>query len=228
MAGSITADNVFLSLLAGVLPALFWLWFWLREDKKNPEPRGLILKTFLAGMVSVFPTYLVQQAFSGHVRYEYLIIFIWPFTEEIAKYVAAYLSAMRSKDFDEPIDAIVYTITAALGFAAAENFFFLVKPEFSILSLITANMRFIGATLLHLLTSATVGSFLALNFYKDRIHKQIGLIIGLLTATVLHSLFNIFIIRDNGGNIFSVFTILWILTVGLLLFCEKIKNLKNN
>lgn len=228
MAGSITADNVFLSLLAGVLPALFWLWFWLREDRKHPEPRGLILKTFLAGMVSVFPTYIAQQAVSGQARYEYLIIFIWPFTEEIAKYITAYLAALRTKDFDEPIDAVIYMITAALGFAAAENFFFLVKPDFSILSLITANMRFIGATLLHLLTSATIGSFLALNFYKDKIHKKIGLIFGLLTATILHSLFNVFIIRDNGGNIFLVFTILWILTIALLLFCEKIKSLKNN
>lgn len=225
MAGSITADNVFFSLLAGVLPAVFWLWFWLREDRRHPEPRSRILITFFAGMLSVFPAYLAQQAFVGRISYEYLLVFFWPLTEEIIKYVAAYIAALRTKDYDEPIDAVVYMITAALGFAAAENFFFLAKPTFSVLSLITANMRFIGATLLHLLTSATIGSFLAMNFYKDKAHRIFGLFLGLLTATILHSLFNIFIIKDNGGNIFAVFIVLWLLTTGLLLFCEKIKRL---
>ncbi|HRY62229.1 MAG TPA: PrsW family glutamic-type intramembrane protease [Candidatus Paceibacterota bacterium] len=227
MAGSITYDNVFWSLLAGILPALFWLWFWLREDRKNPEPRSLLLKTFLAGTLSVFPAFALQQFFAKGVNSEYLLIFIiWPLTEELVKYFTAYFVALRTKDFDEPIDAIIYLITAALGFAAAENFFFLVKPTFSIMSLITANMRFIGATLLHLLTSATVGSFIALNFYKDKAHKKISLILGLLTATVLHSLFNAFIIKDNGGNIFAVFSTLWLFTIALLLLCEKIKSLK--
>ncbi|HBM45591.1 MAG: hypothetical protein UT05_C0005G0021 [Parcubacteria group bacterium GW2011_GWF2_38_76] len=226
MAGSITADNVFWSLLAGILPALFWLWFWLREDKRSPEPRGIILATFLAGMFSVFPTYIAQQAVTGNIDYEYLLIFVWPFTEEIAKYLTAYFIALRTKYFDEPIDAIIYLITAALGFAAAENFFFLVKPTFSVLSLITANMRFIGATLLHLLTSATIGSFIALNFYKDKTHRKIAVILGLLTATVLHSLFNIFIIKGSGENIFLVFSILWMLTIALLVLCEKVKSLK--
>ena len=26
-----------LSFVGGILPALIWLWFWLKEDKENPE-----------------------------------------------------------------------------------------------------------------------------------------------------------------------------------------------
>ena len=37
-----------IAFLAGLIPALFWLWFWLREDKAHPEPRALIATSFIA------------------------------------------------------------------------------------------------------------------------------------------------------------------------------------
>ena len=46
-------QTILFALLGGVLPALLWLWFWLKEDKKRPEPRGLILLAFIAGMLTV-------------------------------------------------------------------------------------------------------------------------------------------------------------------------------
>lgn len=227
MAESITADTVFWSLVSGIIPPLIWLWFWLREDK-NPEPRHLILTTFLLGMFSVYPAYRIEQFLLTSGGYDYSFIILWPLTEEITKYLAAYVVALRSKEYNEPIDAVIYLITAALGFAAAENFFFLIKPDFSMISLITANMRFVGATLLHLLSSATIGVFMALNFYKNETTKRVGLIFGLFTATVLHSLFNLFIIKDSGSNILTVFFILWSLIIILMLFLEKIKNIKQS
>ena len=45
--------TVIAASLGGLLPALAWLWFWLREDSKHPEPRRLIALAFLAGMVAV-------------------------------------------------------------------------------------------------------------------------------------------------------------------------------
>ncbi|MEI6296058.1 MAG: PrsW family glutamic-type intramembrane protease [bacterium] len=226
MATSITVSTVFLSLVTGIIPPLFWLWFWMREDSVNPEPRNTIVATFIAGMFAIFPTFIVQQLISKVISYDYSLLILWPLTEEIAKYLSAYIVALRSKEYDEPMDAVIYLITAALGFSAAENFFFLVKPEFSLLSIITANMRFIGATNLHLFASAIVGVFLAFSFYKNKKIKTINLILGLLTATTLHSMFNLFIIRNKGENILIVFAILWLFTVGLLLVCEKIKNIK--
>lgn len=225
MAENVTAGNVFVSLLAGILPAIFWLWFWLREDSRRPEPRGMILITFIAGMISVVPTYFIQQFIGKAVQFEYALLILWPFAEELAKYLAAHLSALRSKEFDEPIDAIIYLMTSALGFAAAENFFFLMRPEFSILSLLTANMRFVGATLLHLIASGIVGVFIGFSFYKSQIMKKINLILGLFTATILHSLFNLFIIKGQGSNILSVFGVLWLLAVLFILIFEKIKKI---
>jgi len=35
-----------LAVLVGIIPSLFWLWFWLKEDKEDPEPSGLIAFLF--------------------------------------------------------------------------------------------------------------------------------------------------------------------------------------
>ena len=29
------------ALIGGFVPALVWLWFWLKEDKQKPEPKGV-------------------------------------------------------------------------------------------------------------------------------------------------------------------------------------------
>src|SRR3990172_4645093 len=42
------------AVFGGILPALFWLWFWLKEDREHPEPRGKIAASFLVGMGAVF------------------------------------------------------------------------------------------------------------------------------------------------------------------------------
>ena len=58
----INTDIIFYALLGGILPALIWLAFWLREDYKHPEPRGLILRTFLLGMGAVILVLPFQKA----------------------------------------------------------------------------------------------------------------------------------------------------------------------
>ena len=48
-------------------------------------------------------------------------------------------------------------------------------------------MRFIGATLLHVVASATIGIFISFAFYKNRFSKFFMTIIGLIVAVTLHS-----------------------------------------
>ena len=42
-----------LAALLGIGPTLVWLWFWLRQDIQQPEPKGLITALFVLGMISV-------------------------------------------------------------------------------------------------------------------------------------------------------------------------------
>jgi len=216
---------VFIALLGGFIPALFWLWFWLREDKAKPEPRVLIFSAFIAG-IAIVPIVLILQKFAL-TRFEGdNLMFVWVTIEEVLKYAAALIIVLWHKAVDEPIDCIIYMITVALGFSALENALFLFTPLMSGAftdSFFTGNFRFIGATLLHVLASGTVGAAMALSFYKGRALRVILPTIGLFIAIVLHALFNFFIISASGAAILGVFMFVWIGIFILFLVFEKTK-----
>lgn len=225
----IISSNIFLALTGGILPALFWLWFWLREDRLHPEPKSLIIKAFMAGMLSVIPAFVFEHIFFAFIKENQPeLIISWAFTEELFKYLLIYFAVMKNKDFDEPIDAIIYMITGALGFAAVENFLFVINSETIIITLVTTGMRFIGATLLHIVSSATIGATIAFSFYRKKIIKKEFAILGLVTATLLHSIFNLLIIKSTGAGLFITFSFVWLLIIFLLLIFEKIKKLNTN
>ncbi len=41
------------ALLGGIVPALFWLWFWIREDRLKPEPKSALFSAFIGGIIAV-------------------------------------------------------------------------------------------------------------------------------------------------------------------------------
>jgi len=231
-----TAGNIIFALAGGILPAIIWLWFWLKEDRLHPEPRRLIILTFLAGMAIVVLALPLEQlahysfkqlgllsAFDG-----FLLLFVWALVEEYTKYLAAKKTALSRKEFNEPIDAMIYLITAALGFAALENVIFLleVTNNYGLWGgVVTGNLRFAGATLVHILSSAAVGSSVAFCFFRKNICKR-NIFLGLMLGTLLHAFFNYFIIKNIGQNIFYIFIPLWSLIIVLLLIFHKVKKIK--
>ena len=219
---------LFLALLGGILPALLWLWFWLKEDKLQPEPRGLIIFAFVGGMITV-PLVIPLEQMAVGIASGGIVIVLWAGIEELMKYGAGLLTVLRRTAVDEPLDPIIYMITVALGFAALENTLFLLNPNLNIFDgIITGNLRFLGATLLHTLASGVVGLAMALSFFKGPGIKKLYIFIGIIISIVLHSLFNFFIINSNGEQILTVFAFVWIGIILLLLSFEKIKKIRLN
>jgi protease PrsW len=228
----IASQDFAFAFLFGLIPALFWLWFWLREDKKKPEPILLIIITFIAGM-AVVPAALPLQKLAIEAYSGANVMFAWVIIEEVLKYAAALLVIFWNKAVDEPIDFIIYLITIALGFAALENTLFMLTPlaldEYTTVA-VTGSFRFLGATLLHILASATIGILLALAFYKTIGQKLLYGTVGLFLAILLHGLFNFFIMRasepgkENG--VLLVLLFVWMGIILLFLLFEKIKLLE--
>jgi RsiW-degrading membrane proteinase PrsW (M82 family) len=221
--------DMLLAFLGGVCPALLWLFFWLMEDRCEPEPKRYIFYSFLLGMVAVGPAlyfeWLSQSYFMGVG-----LLLSWAVIEEVVKFGAAYFAALRLAVYDEPLDAVIYLVTAALGFSALENALFLWSPIVDgnlTRSLLTEDLRFMGATLLHTLSAATVGLALAWSFSKPAGTRKLFALLGLILAVTLHTIFNFFILTVGNTETLWVFACIWFGIIAALLLVERIKQPKD-
>lgn len=211
-----------LFILFALAPSLIWLALYLRQDA-HPEPKRIIVRVFLLGMVAALCAAFVEWILLCNVFVSpscgrtnpglggsplwplghniALAIFISEFVgialvEEVSKFLAARAGALSSKYFDEPVDAMLYLIIAALGFATVENMSIMLRSEIvraglndvAALSL----MRFVGATFLHTTAAGLTGYFVALGMMR-RTQRTLFISIGLLCASFVHWLFNAFI-----------------------------------
>lgn len=219
---------IVIAALGGALPALAWLWFWQREDAPHPEPRRLIALAFFAGMVTVAFVIPIQKYVAPLLPSVTFIFAAWSAIEEIMKYVAARVSVLWRREDDEPIDPVIYMVTVALGFAAAENALFLLSPlsgDTVSQAILTGNLRFIGATLLHVLSSGVVGVFLALSFYRSRRSKRLFAFCGVILAIALHAFFNFLILNTSDEHLLRTFSFVWIGLIVMLAVLEYIKRI---
>jgi len=224
-----------------ILPGIIWLLYFLNKDS-NPEPKKLILKVFLIGMIVTVPVFFIEAGlitFIGSLKLEndifnfvqyFIIVAI---TEEAFKYFAFRFTAQKSQYLDEPIDIAMYMIVAALGFATAENIVLFSQKTFEVLiePASLALIRFIGANLLHVLCSGIFSFYIAISFYNTK--KRYFLFwSGFTIAVLIHGLFDFFlkysIIEKGGENEWTPVFVIVIATlvVSCVLLRQGIKKLK--
>lgn len=216
------------AIVGGALPAVFWLWFWLRqEDDEQKEPKILIAATFILGAVTVIVAIGLEKYSLNFIKSNSAQVITWATIEEVVKLGAVMIVVLGTKIIKRPIDYPMYFIAAALGFAALENILYLLRPldvDGTVVGLLTGNLRFLGSTLLHAIASSMIGSALGLAFYMKG-GKGIYLISGLVCAVLLHSIFNFFIMKGSGENFLSVFGFLWVVAIINILIFEKLRRM---
>ena len=212
-------------MIIGLIPSFAWLIFYLKEDP-HPEPKKLIFQTFLAGAFSTTIVLAAQTLFNNWAQprgigaYTLISFLALSAIEEFFKFGAARIVIDKHpRDFDEPVDAMIYIIVAALGFAAVENVAAAFKS--SNIAFETTTLRFIGATLLHTLSSGLLGYYWARSIIHD---KKSLLFTGFALATVLHTAFNFLIIRFEPATVPTIFLI--IAALFILYDFEKLKHLR--
>ena len=231
------ALNFFISSFLGILPIVLWLVFFLWQDILKPEPLKWLMIFFGLGIL-ITPLvwygeslYLKLLRIDMNVSLSFLnVIFVYggiAVIEELAKFFSAYFILKRNKYFDEAIDAMIYLIVLALGFGLVENILAasqeivngsLLLPVFQ-----TMSLRFIGANLLHALSSGVIGFFWALSLLKN---KKPYLYWGLILGIALHFFFNLVIIKFGGTAVFLVSLGLFFVTIGLLWAFDLLKKIK--
>lgn len=197
-----------LSLGIGLLPGLLWLMFYLHEDGKA-EPVFTVARVFVGGAVAAFAGLAIQLALKGALSGDNVGVatsghtFLFAAVEEIAKFVAAFLAVRYSKALDEPVDALFYPVVAALGFASVENIsvaHVLVSGGSVAGAFEVVTLRFVGATLVHSVASATAGLLWGISLM--RYGNSILAIAGLLIASALHGTFNVLIL-SYGNTVYT-------------------------
>ena len=128
-----------LLILPVVVPIVFWAAYHYHKDRHLPEPALNLLLCFCLGLLSAG---LSKLGYIGleplGLRYDavalgednpwgllaYATLVIGP-VEELAKLLPFLLIVIRLKAFDEPLDGIIYASFIGLGYAAAENVYYL-------------------------------------------------------------------------------------------------------
>ena len=244
------AGSFSLYFVAGILPCLLWLLFYLRRDR-HPEPKKEILMVFIIGALMTAPAVAIEvflintiDGFNLGATATAIIsnIVAIAFIEEFAKYAAVWLKEQavnQNRYLDEPVDFVIYMVVSALGFAAIENLLFLlpvVQEELaggasflqanSALYLMSLSLfRSISAILLHTLCSGIIGYYMAMTFCNRE--KKLNLLLtGFLTVSCLHGLYNFSIMKSESNLGFLLIPLAIILALAITLFVQFQKLLK--
>lgn len=224
-------------LLLAFLPPIFWLLFYLREDR-HPEPKRLLLVAFLGGMASAGLAVAAELLVVGRgglltldervIGNAVIVFLVIGLIEEYAKYLPIKFLIEHRPDFDEPVDAMIYMMTAGLGFAALENLLFVfpvLRGDLLAGLSVTAN-RFLGANLLHALSSGIVGFFLARAWFHP--HRRHFIALGVVLAALLHAAFNSLILAREVLTQGTLYLVLLLAIMAVMVFIdfERLKKSK--
>jgi len=186
------------------LPTVLLMVFFYRRDR-NREPRKVLIGTFLLGTLSFLPVVFVENflsslgVLSGANPFFFNLYDMFAnvaVPEESFKLLVILLYSARTSAFDEPMDGVVYGVTAALGFATLENIFYVIDGGLG-----TAITRAILSIPSHAFWGAILGYTVGQVRFNNR---RKGLILmGLLISSALHGLFNTLLVTIEGSAAYS-------------------------
>jgi len=173
-----------------LIPILLLLRYFRTRDV-HPEPRRVLRQTFWLGVLSVIPvillalpfTFFVPRSSSVTVTALYLAFLTAAIPEELLKLLVVTRFCARRPSFDEPMDGIVYGVTAALGFAALENILYVWDSGWT-----TALLRAFTSIPIHAATGAMIGYAVARARFGPA--KRFTVWKGFLAAVLVHGLYD--------------------------------------
>lgn len=156
---------MYVLLAAALLPAIALMVYVYKKDRIEPEPIGLVLRVFALGAASGIVAAIVESVllefFETNLPEGTLLLVVEYFVgvaavEEACKYFCLN-TTKRNPAFNYVYDAVVYSVAAALGFAALENVFYVLEG-----GLETAIMRAIFSVPGHAADGVVMGVFYGL------------------------------------------------------------------
>ncbi|KIY21285.1 MULTISPECIES: glutamic-type intramembrane protease PrsW [Mesobacillus] len=113
---------------AGIAPGLALLSYFYLKDQYDSEPIALVFKMFIFGALLVFPLMFIQYVLAAEGLFQgnfFKAFGTVGLLEEFFKWFILFYIIFQHIAFDEPYDGIIYSVSVSLGFATAENIFYL-------------------------------------------------------------------------------------------------------
>ena len=219
-------DKIFLFLTA-ILPTLALLLFFMYSDKFK-EPKKTVLSTFILGIFIIAPlevfNYGTEMIIGEPIEYNafFKAFFAAAFLEELFKFCVLFFFCTKFTEFNEPMDGIVYGLTASLGFAFWENLQYIYMPDREINeSLQVAWSRAFTAVPSHAFDGVIMGFFIGRHYFRDY-KTNTNLILALLIPVTLHGFYNWFIFEESINEHFVY--LVMVVELGLVVYLYR--NLK--
>jgi RsiW-degrading membrane proteinase PrsW (M82 family) len=204
-------------IIIALAPGTFLVWYFYHRDRYEPEPKLKIVRIFFLGALMVIPAAIAEMLIANVTKiatHSLLHIFVLSFIiiapiEELLKYFAVRRWIYNSLEFDEAMDGIVYTVSASLGFATAENLVYVVS-----LGTGTGITRAFLTVPGHALFGALMGSYIGRAKFNPVKETQL-LTTGVVLAIFCHGLYDFLALSR------SAFSSLIILLLGILVLWTR-------
>lgn len=194
----------YLLFLFAVTPPLFLAYLIYKLDRYEKEPVGVCLRVFFYGCLTVIPVIIIEPIVIAFINSLFFQIFLGvALVEEYFKFLVVKNYAYKRESFNEPFDGIVYAVLASLGFALVENVGYVfgsAEEE----QLFTAIARMFTAIPLHALAGVLMGYFLGKAKF-DKFNEKTLIVKGLLSAIILHTAYDYFLLQDNSNLVIFSF-----------------------
>tara|TARA_B100000686_G_scaffold31409_1_gene32436 strand:+ start:938 stop:1726 length:789 start_codon:yes stop_codon:yes gene_type:complete len=196
-----------------ILPIIILMSYVYKKDL-YPEDKQEVFITFLLGASTVlFLDFIIplveviKETFFTGLGKEFFYAFFRAATlEESLKFLVLYYYASHLKNFNEPMDAVVFATAASLGFAAIENVdYVFLTTESSTEAFGVAFARAFSAVPLHGLNGVIMGLFFGLALFNEKDNEKY-LFLALAVPIFIHGLYN-FVLSINIGILIYVILI---------------------
>ena len=198
-----------LLFLASIAPTVALAYFFYIKDKYEKEPRYLLMKAFLLGVIAVIPVLFLEMKLNVFdasengdlVSIGYTAFIVAGLVEEGFKFLIFYMLIWRNHEFDEMYDAIVYCVFVSLGFATIENIGYVLSTGFDI-----ALLRSVTAVPAHALFGVSMGYYLGIARFAREQYRAKYFRLGLIMPVILHGIYD-FILMSRKYYMITVFII---------------------